>query len=81
MEALTNLQNHFLIAMPTMEDPFFHRSVTYICEHNEDGAMGLVINQPVELNVAKLLEQLEIIVPEHSLMFDRQVFAAWSAGP
>ncbi|MFC0446469.1 YqgE/AlgH family protein [Pseudidiomarina halophila] len=75
MEALTNLQNHFLIAMPNMEDPFFHRSVTYICEHNEDGAMGLVINQPVELNVAKLLEQLEIIVPEHSLMFDRQVFA------
>ncbi len=75
MEALTNLQNHFLIAMPDMEDPFFHRSVTYICEHNEEGAMGLVINQPIELNVAKVLEQLEIVVPEQSVMFDKPVFA------
>ncbi|MDN7125239.1 YqgE/AlgH family protein [Pseudidiomarina sp. 1APP75-32.1] len=75
MEALSNLQNHFLIAMPGMDDPFFHRSVTYICEHNAEGAMGLIINQPVELNVANLLEQLEIVVPEQSLMFDKQVFA------
>ncbi|RUO58785.1 YqgE/AlgH family protein [Pseudidiomarina insulisalsae] len=72
---MTNLQNHFLIAMPDMEDPFFHRSVTYICEHNEDGAMGLIINNPVELNVAKVLEQLEIVVPERSVMYDKPVFA------
>lgn len=75
MEALTNLQNHFLIAMPSLDDPFFQRSVTFICEHNADGAMGLVINQPVEMNVASLLQQLEIVVPEHSSMFDQQVFA------
>lgn len=75
MEALTNLQNHFLIAMPNMEDPFFQRSVTYICEHNQDGAMGLVINHPVDLNVGKVLEQLEIVVPEQSVMFEQKVFA------
>lgn len=43
-----NLQHHFLIAMPSLQDPRFKRSVIYVCEHNEDGAMGLVINKPVE---------------------------------
>lgn len=43
-----NLQHHFLIAMPTLQDPRFKRSVIYVCEHNEEGAMGLVINKPVE---------------------------------
>ncbi|SUB54097.1 YqgE like protein [Avibacterium gallinarum] len=38
------LQNHFLIAMPHLEDDHFYRSVVYICEHNEQGAMGLVVN-------------------------------------
>ena len=37
MTELKNLANHFLIAMPSMEDPFFSRSLTYICEHNEEG--------------------------------------------
>lgn len=43
-----NLQNHFLIAMPTLLDPYFQKSVVYICEHNEKGAMGLVINRQIE---------------------------------
>lgn len=56
-----NLQHHFLIAMPTMQDPRFKRSVIYICEHNEDGAMGLVINKPVEqFTVESVLEKLKI---------------------
>ena len=37
---MQSLENHFLIAMPSMQDPFFKRAVAYICEHNEDGAMG-----------------------------------------
>lgn len=41
-----NLANHFLIAMPNMDDPFFQDSVIYICEHNEEGALGIIINKP-----------------------------------
>ena len=46
--------------MPSMQDPFFKRAVTYICEHNEDGAMGLVINQPINVTVGELLDKIEI---------------------
>ncbi|AJI94153.1 YqgE/AlgH family protein [Yersinia ruckeri] len=56
-----NLQNHFLIAMPSLQDPQFKRSVVYICEHNEQGAMGLVINKPVEkFTVETVLKKLKI---------------------
>lgn len=75
METLTSLENHFLIAMPTMDDPFFARAVTYICEHNNDGAMGLVINQPVDVTVESLLQQLEIVVPSKSPVLQKPVFA------
>ncbi|MCQ8878135.1 YqgE/AlgH family protein [Pseudoalteromonas shioyasakiensis] len=57
---MQSLENHFLIAMPSMQDPFFKRAVTYICEHNEDGAMGLVINQPINITVGDLLDKIEI---------------------
>lgn len=57
---MQSLQNHFLIAMPSLDDPLFKRSVTYICEHNDEGAMGIVINHPLEVKVADLLKQLEI---------------------
>ena len=43
-----NLQNHFLIATPQMPDPRFRQTVVYICAHTHEGAMGLVVNQPVE---------------------------------
>ena len=59
MTELKNLANHFLIAMPSMEDPFFSRSLTYICEHNEEGAMGLVVNQPTNMTLKELLEQAD----------------------
>jgi len=58
MSKTTFLKNHFLIAMPTLMDPNFFHSVTYICEHNSQGAMGIVINQPVELTVAEVVEHL-----------------------
>ncbi|MDN3379199.1 MULTISPECIES: YqgE/AlgH family protein [unclassified Pseudoalteromonas] len=57
---MQSLENHFLIAMPSMQDPLFKRAVTYICEHNEDGAMGLVINQPINITVGDLLDKIEI---------------------
>ena len=56
---MQSLENHFLIAMPSLEDPYFSRSLTYICEHNEHGAMGLVVNQPVGMNLKELLEQAD----------------------
>lgn len=58
MEKTTYLTNHFLIAMPTLMDPNFFHSVTYICEHNAHGAMGIVINQPVDLILGDLADQL-----------------------
>ena len=59
MTELKSLQNHFLVAMPSLDDPYFSRSLTYICEHNKDGAMGLVINQPSTMNLKELLEQTD----------------------
>lgn len=76
---MDSLQNNFLIAMPSLKDPFFERSVTYICEHNEEGAMGLVINQPVDISVAGLLEQVDIEVSNSSLEHI-QVFAGGPVG-
>ena len=44
-----NLTHHFLIAMPGMEDASFARSVVYLCEHSERGALGLIINKPTDI--------------------------------
>ncbi len=54
------LANHLLIAMPGMEDPNFSSTVTLICEHNDDGALGIVINRPLTLKLGGLFEQLEL---------------------
>lgn len=54
-----NLTKQLLIAMPSMEDPNFSRTVTIICEHNQDGAMGIIINQPTNLFVDELLSNLD----------------------
>ncbi|SIO92777.1 YqgE/AlgH family protein [Vibrio spartinae] len=55
-----NLTNHFLVAMPGMQDPYFKNSVIYICEHNEEGAMGLMINAPIDITVGTMLKQVEV---------------------
>ncbi len=55
-----NLTNHFLIAMPALADPNFARTVTYLCAHNDEGAMGIVINRPLNLNLADVLDHMEI---------------------
>ncbi|MBT2340179.1 MULTISPECIES: YqgE/AlgH family protein [Pseudomonas] len=54
----TYLKHQFLIAMPHMADPNFAHTLTYIVEHTANGAMGLVVNRPQELNLADILEQL-----------------------
>ncbi|MEX0730460.1 MAG: YqgE/AlgH family protein [Aquisalimonadaceae bacterium] len=55
-----NFTNHFLIAMPALEDPNFHQTVTYICEHNDDGALGIVINRPTDVTLGELLEHMDL---------------------
>jgi len=56
-----NLTHHFLIAMPSLKyDPNFGQSLTYICEHNENGAMGLIVNQPLDLDIRELFAQMQI---------------------
>lgn len=55
-----NLTHHFLIAMPNMADPYFSRSLTYICEHNDQGALGIVVNRAIDLTLSSLLDQIEI---------------------
>lgn len=54
---MDSLQDHFLIAMPSMKDGIFERSVIYICEHNNEGAMGIIINLPVNISIDELLSQ------------------------
>lgn len=60
MNASDFLTDHFLIAMPSLADPNFSQTVTYVCEHNEEGAMGIVINRPLRLTLGDVLSQMEI---------------------
>lgn len=55
-----NLTNHFLIAMPGLQDDIFSRSVVYICEHSARGALGLVINKPGDMDMKRLFEKVEL---------------------
>src|SRR5678816_3333552 len=54
------LTNQFLIAMPSMTDANFAQTVTYIWEHNEDGALGIIINRPLQMKLADVFEQLKM---------------------
>lgn len=54
------LKNHFLIAMPSLRDINFHQSVTYIYEHNDEGALGIVVNKPMRITLGDVFRQLSI---------------------
>lgn len=54
------LGNQLLIAMPALGDPNFHRTVTIICEHSEEGALGIIINRPTGMPLSHILEQLSL---------------------
>lgn len=64
IEASANLTNQFLIAMPGLVDPFFAKTVAYLCQHNDEGALGIIVNRPSELMLADIMEQMEIKVEE-----------------
>lgn len=65
-----NLTHHFLIAMPGVEDEPFSRSVVYLCEHSERGALGLIINKPMPLSLEGLLEKIDLSLGREDLRAD-----------
>ena len=60
MQLDASFSNQLLVAMPGMEDPNFSTTVTLICEHNSDGALGIIINRPMNLTLGGLFEQLHL---------------------
>lgn len=65
--ALTSLSNHFLIAMPGLQDAIFTRSVVYVCEHSARGALGLVINKPGDMDLKRLFEKVALPLQRRDL--------------
>jgi putative transcriptional regulator len=72
-ESRINLTNQFLIAMPGMVDPTFAGTVVYLCEHTDKGALGLVINKPVDIKLRNLFEKVELSLTREDIA-DSPVF-------
>ena len=66
MNGINYLTNQFLIAMPNLGDPNFHHTVTYLCQHNEEGALGIVINRPVGMQLGEIFKQMDITAKNKS---------------
>jgi putative transcriptional regulator len=77
MAVATPLANHLLVAMPSMLDPNFSHTVIYVCEHHEQGTVGLIINRPLEFPLKLVFEQMHI----ESLATDRQFEPVLFGGP
>lgn len=60
MAIAASLANHFLIAMPTINDPSFSKSLIYICEHHVQGTVGLIVNRPMPFSLGLVFDQLQI---------------------
>ena len=75
-----SLANQLLIAMPGMADPNFSSTVTLICEHNDEGALGIVINRPLDLKLGGLFKQLEVTVADPEAA-ERPVVMGGPVGP
>jgi len=67
MEWKDSLSNQLLIAMPGMADPNFNSTVTLVCEHNDEGALGIIINRPMNMKLEGLFEQLDVDDPDESM--------------
>lgn len=66
-----NLTNHFLIAMPGLEDDLFAKSVVYVCEHSSKGALGLVINKPADMDLKALFDKIDLPMERADLLAGR----------
>lgn len=72
MQQLDNLSNHLLIAMPKLNDSWFDGTVTYLCEHDSEGALGIVLNKPLSIGLKDICESLNICCRDN---LDRPVIA------
>jgi putative transcriptional regulator len=63
---MRSLQDHFLIAMPAMGDPNFNETVTYVCKHDGEGALGIVINRPTDMSLGEVFAQLSMEVRDQN---------------
>jgi putative transcriptional regulator len=75
--AFTNLTHHFLIAMPSLEDVNFSKSVVYVCEHSQRGALGLIINKPSDLSMSGLFDKVDLTLKRDDL----QATPVFKGGP
>lgn len=75
---MDSLANQLLIAMPSLDESYFGRTIIYLCEHDDDGAMGLVINKPTELSIAKVLAELNLVDEDDDKLNEQHVM---SGGP
>lgn len=62
-----NLSNHFLIATPAIEGDMFEKSLVYLCQHTENGALGLIVNKPTDIALARLFEQVDLPLERQDL--------------
>lgn len=77
MDQETSFKNQFLIAMPHLVDPTFSHTITFVCEHNSNGAMGIVINRPLELNLGDIFKHIHVSDPD----FDCSNRVVYGGGP
>ena len=59
------LSNQFIIAMPGLADPIFHHTVTFLCQHTKEGALGIVINRSADMKLGEIFKQMDISVTRH----------------
>jgi len=74
MNQATYLNNQFIVAMPGLVDPNFFHTVTFLCQHNDEGALGIVINRPIQMKLGEIFMQMNIPVTS-SIASDMPVFA------
>ncbi len=74
MQEIISFKNQLLIAMPTLKDPNFFHGVTLVCQHNNEGALGLVVNHPIHMNLGDILEQMDIPV-DNKKIAETPIFA------
>jgi putative transcriptional regulator len=68
---IQTFKNRFLIAMPTLNDPYFYQTVTLLFEHTKKGAMGLIINKPLDISIGEILQHLNIPLTHSGLDQDK----------